>query len=135
VSKSHFLYFVSAARRSAVKIGITQDVKHRLLSLQGGNHTKLAIELVLRMPDKQSAYLLEDALHQHFAAHWRRSEWFDYAPPLRDYVDRWNRREVVKIPYPRRTCKQITIDEQGSCMRKAEYLSQLRAAARRSAAA
>ena len=130
MSKPHFIYFVSAARRTVVKIGMTQDVANRMVGLQGGNHTALKLELVLQMPDKREAYLLEDALHQHFAAHWRRSEWFDFDPSLRAYVSSWKAGTVVKVPYPDLTCKQIIISDQGTVMQKGDYLQRLRAAAR-----
>lgn len=68
------VYFIQAVSGGLVKIGVTQyDVRHRLASLQTGSPVELRIvKTIDNVPRAR-----ETEIHQHFAAHRVRGEWFD----------------------------------------------------------
>lgn len=123
------VYFITDARRSSVKIGIAVDPERRLLDLQAGNHTTLRLDLVLYFQEVGAAGRYEDALHQQFAAYWKHREWFQYAEPIRAFVDAWKRCETPDVQAPRFSCKQAA-NEYGVGLRKDEYMAILRDRAR-----
>jgi len=81
--KSCTLYFIADVARTAVKIGPTRrDPFLRLKDLQAGSPVTLCLEHA----ELNVASSREIALHQHFAAHWRHREWFDYADEIKSLV-------------------------------------------------
>lgn len=124
----HYLYFIATHSRLHVKIGVSNNPWARLHDLQAGNPEVLAIELTMLAPSRAQALAWEDALHQHFAAHWHQREWFVYAPELREYVLQWRQGIGPSVVRPTHTCKQF-VGPHGRCLSKHEYLSELRARA------
>lgn len=130
MSKIQHLYFITDARRVAVKIGVACDPERRLVELQSGNHTRLKIDLVLHFEAAGDANRYEDALHQQFAAHWRHREWFTYAPEIKEFVAAWNRGDGAEVLQPEQSCKRA-ITDYGIYLRKEDYMAILRERARR----
>ena len=62
-----------------VKIGVTNNIKKRLKTLQTGNPWRLQVMAIVYRPD---AFQLEAALHRHFDAQRMRpdGEWFRFDP-------------------------------------------------------
>lgn len=123
--KISHLYFVTDKRSRYVKIGISTDIDKRLRDLKASSPIPLKLELALHF-DGPGAWVYEDALHQHFAAHWTHNEWFIYAKPIKEYVAAWKREEQPDIPMPRFTCKQVFNYEQMQCVSKADYMAALK---------
>jgi hypothetical protein len=65
------VYFITCREQGVCKIGRAQNAKSRLSSLQTASPTKLALEATL--PGDRE---LEQQLHQRFAAHRLKGEWF-----------------------------------------------------------
>lgn len=78
VSRS-YVYVIGEIPPGALKIGLTQDVIHRLRTLQTGNPRELVLLLVGYMDSRVNALRLERRLHCRFATSWLRGEWFDVA--------------------------------------------------------
>jgi len=66
-----FTYFIQAGEGGPIKIGIATNVRARLSGLQTGSHE--ALRLIGAIPGGADA---ERFLHQLFAAHHIRGEWF-----------------------------------------------------------
>ena len=77
------VYFVQAGKLGPVKIGTTTDINARLLDLQCANPDKLT--LLGTLPGNADT---ERALHQAFAAHNIRGEWFRPASQLMIFIAR-----------------------------------------------
>lgn len=70
-----YVYIVQS-ESGAVKIGISNNVRARLRELQVGNHEALSLAYSLRVADKETALLLESALHARYPTQKLRGEWF-----------------------------------------------------------
>lgn len=68
------VYFIQAGQHGPIKIGVASNVRKRLAALQTGHHTSLRI--IGTVPGDAA---LERELHQRFAAHRIRGEWFKAA--------------------------------------------------------
>lgn len=123
--KISHLYFVADKRLRYVKIGISSNIDRRLKDLCASSPVPLKLELVLYF-DGPGAWTYEDALHQHFAAHWTHSEWFIYAQPIKEYVAAWRREEEPELPMPKFTCKQAFNYDLMHCVTKADYMTALK---------
>jgi len=132
VSKSQHVYFIGDKRRRYVKIGVSNDPWWRIQDLQAGSPLELRLDLVLDFDtDRSRALVYEDALHQHFAEYWRFREWFDYATPIRVFVDGWKSGDAPDIPAPAYSSKQHIDSETGACLSKEAFMTLLRDKARR----
>lgn len=78
----HSIYFVRAGADGPIKIGYAENVKHRLTSLQSGNHLPLAI--LHTLPGGEA---LERHIHAAVRAEHLRGEWFNYTPFIRVFLD------------------------------------------------
>lgn len=77
------LYFIADEQARYIKIGLSCDPEKRLHELQAGSPITLQIVLVVPALGR----LAEEALHQHFAAHWLHREWFTFAPDIAFLID------------------------------------------------
>jgi hypothetical protein len=121
------LYFITDEAKTFVKIGISRNPQCRLYDLQAGCPIPLEFALILEF-NGDGASTLEDALHQHFAAHWLHREWFAYADPIKEYAASWLRGEKPFVPQPPYKCSQA-LGEYGERLTKAEFLAVLRSEA------
>lgn len=72
------VYFIRNTRTKHIKIGVSENPKKRLHSLQTANHDRL--EIIGVMP---GSYVEETELHRRFAVHrFRNGEWFRNVPGL-----------------------------------------------------
>ena len=76
-----YIYFIQCGKSGPIKVGITDNVKRRLKTLQCANPCKL--ELLLAFLGGE---VMECALHRKFSAHRLRGEWFEPAPPLTTFI-------------------------------------------------
>lgn len=63
-----------------VKIGITDNVRTRLASVQTGSHVRLEALAVFNTPNRDIARRMEGSLHQLYAEHRLEGEWFSIDP-------------------------------------------------------
>ena len=75
------VYFVTAREVGRVKIGYAQNPQARVVSVQTHSPVPLRLE---RTCDGGKAE--EEALHERFAAHRVRGEWFDLAPEIERHM-------------------------------------------------
>jgi hypothetical protein len=68
------IYFMQAS--NFIKIGVSQNVKSRIESLQTANHRELAILKEVPMPSRSMAYQTERTLHRLFRKQRIHGEWF-----------------------------------------------------------
>lgn len=68
--------YVIVATSGAVKIGITSNVDTRLKELQTGNHEQLSVLYKLEVANRTIATAIESLLHDRYARHALRGEWF-----------------------------------------------------------
>jgi hypothetical protein len=125
MSKHQHVYFVTDKRSRYVKIGISSNVDKRLRDLSASSPIPLKLVLSLDF-DGAGAWVYEDALHQHFAAHWLHHEWFLFAEPIKQFVDAWLNGERPELPMPQYTCKQAWNYEQQCCVTKADFMTALK---------
>jgi len=121
------VYFIADESKAFVKIGVSTKPESRLFDLQAGSPLILNLILVLEFEGPGAAEL-EDALHQHFAAHWIHREWFAYAKPIRSYVEEWLDGGSPSVPKPPHSSAQA-IGEYGERLTKIEFLSKLKSRA------
>src|SRR4051794_2261972 len=67
------VYFIRVGDDGPVKIGCAEDVDHRVLTLQSGNHRDLNLFRVI-----DGGPSVERWLHDHFRHLHIRGEWFDF---------------------------------------------------------
>lgn len=70
-NKSAQVYILSCG--DLIKIGVTNDIKQRLASLQTGNPVPIVLEYI---EDKNQPYKVESYLHRTFNSYRIRGEWF-----------------------------------------------------------
>lgn len=70
-SKPQFLYIISCG--DLIKIGVTNNIEQRLVTLQTGNPHEMILEHFER---KNEAYKIEAYLHRIFEPYKVRGEWF-----------------------------------------------------------
>ena len=78
---SGFLYFIQNDDTKDIKIGVSNDVKSRLNTLQTSNGSPLSIIGTIEFMDKSEAFRVEKELHTYFEAFRksskkRKTEWF-----------------------------------------------------------
>jgi hypothetical protein len=80
------IYFIGCDDH--VKIGMAQSVEKRFKALTTGHHRELTLLAVIRDAPGE----LEFELHQRFAAHRVRGEWFKLVPEIQAYIDEVKRK-------------------------------------------
>lgn len=78
------IYFVQGVELKLVKIGVTNDTRRRLISMQTFSPDPL---IVLGVQICQRGGALEGQLHRRFEQHRRHGEWFWPAPELLAYIE------------------------------------------------
>ena len=81
-----FVYVIQEADDGDVKIGIAERPHERLRRLQTGNSRELRLLYCERASDKRSAARIERWLHEEFAGHRIRGEWFRFVGSVRHTV-------------------------------------------------
>lgn len=71
-NKCTHLYVLRCGER--LKIGVTQDIEQRILSLQTGNPDKIELEYI---EERLNPHKAEKFLHRHFQKHKVSGEWFE----------------------------------------------------------
>ena len=123
--RNHFVYFIAPRSRTHVKIGLSCDPGHRIAMMQGSNHEKLEMELLLGdVGDRSAAHILEDALHQRFAKWWTHSEWFVFSDDIHVFIQTCRLSGRCTISRPAVTIKQMT-NIHGELMPRAEVMAAL----------
>lgn len=74
-----FVYFVAC--REFIKIGWSENWRSRLANMQTSNPDPIKVLLVLAQPKS-----FETELHDRFAAHAHRGEWFKDHPEIRAFI-------------------------------------------------
>ena len=75
------IYFIQCETTGLIKIGLANDVRSRLSTMQGCCPTKL--NLIAHFDGLRSQ---ERELHLRFAEHKARGEWFKPAPDILEYI-------------------------------------------------
>lgn len=73
---SMFVYFLRAGNHGAIKIGIAEDMDHRVATLQTGNAFKLHVIALIPCDCREQAAHLEKSIHKFYARQRIRGEWF-----------------------------------------------------------
>lgn len=79
--KTGHIYFVAAG--DAIKIGFTRELKSRIASLQTS-----AVESLKLLGTIEGTLFEERKLHERFAQHRVRGEWFKSSPDLLAFIER-----------------------------------------------
>jgi hypothetical protein len=77
VISNTYVYFIQFGDRGPVKIGVARDLKRRLDNLQIANHRKLWLRVSIGPMSPKEAQSVELQLHDFFARHRMRGEWFN----------------------------------------------------------
>jgi hypothetical protein len=87
-TQSSFVYFIAATRLNAVKVGVTNNLRKRLTSLQTGCPEELTLLASLPGNERHEKYV-KDALMTHRI----RGEWFRLNGATREliqgFIDTW----------------------------------------------
>lgn len=81
---AQWVYFIECGEGGPIKIGIAQSVYSRMAALQSANPHPLECLVAV---ERIEARFLEEALHERFAEHHIRGEWFRPAPELVALID------------------------------------------------
>lgn len=84
ISYSYYIYFIQLGVKGPIKIGIITNLKRRFSNIQIYNPYKLKI-LAVTKGDKQ----MERMIHKKFDIYKIRGEWFEPAPRLLNYIDKF----------------------------------------------
>lgn len=81
------IYFIRTKdNANLIKIGVAQNVKSRLDTLQTGNHSALEIIGSTPIDSHKHALYIEKKIHDLFRYYRVRGEWFRSAAPLRNFI-------------------------------------------------
>lgn len=73
-----FVYIVAdTASLRPVKVGVTRSLANRLRELQSGNHRRLQLCIAFEFKSRAIAEAVEQLVHEKYAEHRKRGEWFD----------------------------------------------------------
>lgn len=78
------IYFIRCETERLVKIGYASDIARRFSQLQVASPHRLEIIGVMVHYDRSN----EKQLHEYFAGHRVRGEWFRLAPHIQRYIDK-----------------------------------------------
>ena len=79
-----------------IKVGIADNLKHRLRALQTGSHHALAIIAAIALPERRLAAVLEKSMHAALGADRLVGEWFDVTPFQAAGILCWATREMLE---------------------------------------
>jgi hypothetical protein len=123
--KDHFIYFVSPDIETKdylffyrghpftpVKIGVTQDIKDRMMSLQTGCFFPLQLLTLLGPFDKVQAYNIEKELHTYFEELNSSGEWFKFRNGTEKQYTNYNiYKRLLKLLEPKKVEKLLNINK------------------------
>lgn len=92
-----YVYFISNATQSVVKIGVANKPVKRLKTFQTGNHEELIILRVIKLPNRNTAFQLESALHKKFKKYHIRGEWFKLSETLVEFIENYQAQKLSLI--------------------------------------
>lgn len=69
-----------------VKVGISNNSRSRLSSIQTGSPVLLSIKAAFTLPSRHSASFIESQFHSHFCFAKLEGEWFDIEPEVATYI-------------------------------------------------
>jgi len=72
-----FIYFIVHDFGGPIKVGITQDLKKRLSTIQVGNPNEVRLMAWINSKDKETAKELESRIHKYWAGKKFRGEWYE----------------------------------------------------------
>lgn len=84
-----YVYFISNAKQTVVKIGVANKPNKRLKTFQTGNHEELIILRVIKLSNRSSAFELESTLHKKFQKYHIRGEWFRLSDTLVEFIEHY----------------------------------------------
>lgn len=90
------LYFVGSDDKY-IKIGITSCIEDRMNHYNTHNPTEISLIATINMPNKKSAYKLEQNLLATFQKYHVKGEWFSAEPIIYDYARAFQKVNVRKI--------------------------------------
>lgn len=91
-----YVYFISNANQSVVKIGVANKPMKRLKTFQTGNHEELILLRVIKLPSRDSAFKLESALHKKFKKYHIRGEWFRLSESLLEFIENYEEQNLFQ---------------------------------------
>ena len=100
-----YIYFIKD-NLGHIKIGVAQNVKTRLSSLQTANPMQLELYQVFKVENINVAHRIEQRLHSHFRDYRIKGEWFDEKP----IIDFLNQKKVAIDGYE--FTNELVIDDE-----------------------
>jgi predicted GIY-YIG superfamily endonuclease len=94
-----YVYFIANAGQSVVKIGVANKPVKRLKTFQTGNHEELIILRVIKVPNRNTAFQLESALHKKFQKYHIRGEWFKLSDTLVEFIENYQSQKLSIIEH------------------------------------
>lgn len=91
MEKTHFVYFIRAGKRGAIKIGHARNVERRMDQFQIGNAYKLYLIAKIPCESKGLAESIEKKFHSHFKRQKIRGEWFHGNIEFKRAIDKYNK--------------------------------------------
>ena len=80
------VYFVAAEKIHKVKIGVTNGIKRRMLTMQVDCPETLSLYAFMELSGKSEAFSLESAAHKVFNEYRYRGEWFHFTDPCKRLI-------------------------------------------------
>lgn len=77
--EKNYIYILKQENSNIIKIGVTNDIKKRLKSVQTGNPNKIR---VYHYEERNNAYEIEAFLKRKFVEYKREGEWYENLNPL-----------------------------------------------------
>ncbi|MGC1392933.1 MAG: GIY-YIG nuclease family protein [Coleofasciculaceae cyanobacterium] len=87
--KAHFVYFIFNEDSNAIKIGRSQNLQRRLMSLQTSSPAKLKLIKSVQVEGDKEAQKLEQSLHNKFREIRLAGEWFKAETHLLEYISQF----------------------------------------------
>jgi len=77
------------------KIGFTQKLRTRLITMQAGSPTLIEIEHYWKVSDCDEAEFLEKKLHVAYRDNWVRGEWFRFSDEEIDSIKSFDAKQII----------------------------------------
>jgi predicted GIY-YIG superfamily endonuclease len=77
--KKNYIYILQQENSNIIKIGVTNNIKKRLQSIQTGNPNKVS---VYHYEERNNAYTVEAFLKKKFISYKKEGEWYENLNPL-----------------------------------------------------
>ena len=71
-----YLYFIQAGENGPIKIGVTDNIEKRLVTLQTGNYEKLKVIFTFETEEPEESRKWERIFHRQFRHQRLNGEWF-----------------------------------------------------------